>query len=140
LAILVGVACYGVPRIIHETAGAAQPPQCEKRAKSEPTSNRLDQMFWIGDDNASGIWARTAPCDGTWYVRRATPPPDGGRWYPNDRTVDVDCARFGASYAGTQGNTHVIWSTWLHIRRGGWLPSIIAVQERRNAFSGLPTC
>lgn len=136
LAILAGVAWYGVPRIVHETAGAAQPPQCNARVSSEPASTRLDQLFWI----SAGVWSRTGPCNGTWYLTQRTPPPDGGRWYPRGRMVDIDCARVGVGYPGHFDYQPVSWTTWLHIRRGGWLPSIAAWQEPRNSVTGLPTC
>jgi hypothetical protein len=140
LAMLAGVSAYGVPRIVHEAAGAPRPQQCSSGVRSEPASTRLDQKFWIDDGRGFGAWARSGPCDGTWYLRQTTPPPDGGRWYPTGRTVDIDCARVGAVYPGHVDYRPVSWSTWLHIRRGGWLPSIIATQVPRNSVSGLPTC
>jgi hypothetical protein len=139
LAILAGVALYGVPRIVHKAAGA--PPPCMTQLQKEPTSPRLDQRFGIWDAFAMGVWARADPCDGTWHPYRTSPPPNGRRWFANGSTVEVDCARVGAVYnvAFTNG-TRSVWDAWLHLRGGGWLPSIIAWQHARNGFTGLPVC
>jgi hypothetical protein len=137
LAILAGVSAYGVPRIVHETAGAAPARRCVSRTVSEPTSRRLDQTFWIGAGD-TGTWAQADPCDGGFYTRSR--PPHGGRWYPNDLTLDIDCARAAATYTVLWPHRTELWSTWLHVRGGMWLPSAGVRQEPRDRFAGLPTC
>lgn len=139
LAILAGVSLYGVPRIIYETAGAAPAHRCVGRVQSEPTSTRLDQKFEISTGDA-GTWAQPDPCDGGFYTHRDSLPPHGGRWYPNDWTVDIDCARAGATYTVFWPHRTEIWSTWLHIRGGLWLPSAGSWQVPRDRLTGLPIC
>jgi hypothetical protein len=139
LTVLAVVSWYGVPRIVHQAAGAPHPQQCIASVISEPRSHRLDQSFVIDDADDTGTWARADPCDGTWYTRQRFPP-KGGRWYPNGSRVDVDCARTGASYAMTFDGRPGVWATWLHIRGGKWFPSIVSWQPPRDAFAGLPAC
>ena len=110
-----GVTWYGVRRIFHEPAGASPRPQCSAGVQSEPTSTR-------------------------WHTWRGVSP-IGGRWYPDDSEVDVDCARVAASYGVrfTDGATGT-GATWLHIRGGKWFPTIVGRQETRHIFGRMPAC
>jgi hypothetical protein len=137
LVVLAGVAWYGIPRVGRSQA-SGHAVRCVRHVVSEPRSSRLDEQFYVWESSTSGTWGRTDPCDGGWH-RVGHRPPGGGYW-PNGSYVDIDCARGGGGYTVRWNGSPQVWSVWLHVRGGEWLPAIEASAIARDAYAGLPTC
>jgi hypothetical protein len=139
LAILAGVAAYGIPRIGQDAArGTAR--TCSARVRSEPRNHSGDRTYVVRDAFGTGTWAETDPCNGTWYPPDRTPP-NARRRLPNGYLVTVDCARVAAPYAVrfTSGGS-ATWTTWLHTRGGLWIPNVGMWQVPHDGLAGLPAC
>lgn len=136
LAILAGLTVYAVPRLTAPGAVAGPVREwCAAGADHEPRGRALDEYYLVEDGFQPGFYARAAPCGAGSFVTRAS------RWYRNGAVVDVDCARLADSYSVEFRNGwHGTWRTWLHIRGGEWLMSVIADARPRNGFTALPSC